>query len=100
MKQQLLFFGLVTLFGLVSGPLRAETMDIPEEELRAAAHDAESETAAEPNVAAQDTAAQDVAAQDTAAPLPGVRPHDETELPVARPRDETVPASKPKPEAE
>ena len=54
--------------------------DIPEEELRAAAREADSETAAEPNVAGQDAVA-------------------EAEPPVAQPQDDAVPAAKTKPEA-
>ncbi|HKU85076.1 MAG TPA: DUF3306 domain-containing protein [Casimicrobiaceae bacterium] len=73
--------------------------DIPEEELQAAARNAESEAAGEP----------DVAAQDAAAALPGVQPQDDAVSSITRQQDAVVatlahqqddamPTSKAKPE--
>jgi hypothetical protein len=62
--------------------------DIPEEELQAAAREAGSEAADEPEVDGQDTAA-----------ARGVQPLDEAVAPIAQQQDNPAPAAKAKPEA-
>ena len=74
--------------------------DIPEEELRAAARDPDSQAAAEPEAAGHETVAAEPNVQPPNDAVPAIaQPRDDAEQAIARLQDDALPATNVKPEA-